>query len=264
MPAPRVSSVVACLALAVSSTALATERRLTQSYESAVLPQGALELELWVTPRIARYEDYLRFDNRAELEYGLLPGLQTSLYVNFDWARAGSNPATHELALSASSEWKYKLLDSVADPVGLALYGEVTGGTEGVELEAKLIVDKRVGNLLLAFNSTFENEWERAAAWEREVKLENTLGVAYMLGGLGLGAEVRAHSIFSPEGYEMTALFAGPTVSYASKGGWWAAFSVVPQLFAHKSAAFAEEYPGTVDLHDHERFNARLLVGFHL
>jgi hypothetical protein len=42
----------------------------------------------------------------------------------------------------------------VADRAGVALYGELSAGPSEVELEGKLIFDKRVGRFLGALNLT--------------------------------------------------------------------------------------------------------------
>src|SRR4051812_1480656 len=62
----------------------ANERHLTYTYESAVLPQGARELEVWSTARLGREQRYARFDERVEFEVGLTDRLQTSFYLNFN------------------------------------------------------------------------------------------------------------------------------------------------------------------------------------
>lgn len=253
----------------MSTVAFGNERHFTQTYESATLPQGEKELELWFTPRWDRDDyAYRRLDTRAEIEWGVLDRLQTSLYVNFN-AIGYMTPMQPEFEFSVSNEWKLRLLDAVADPVGLSLYAELTGGFHVAELEGKVIVDKQIGNLLIAFNAVAEYEWLfDAGEVERELEAQGVLGVAYLipLGGathLGVGVETHADvTIASDAGYESTAFFAGPTLSLATRG-FWVSASFMPQLGSHKSAAFATDYPGPLELHDHERYTARLLFGIH-
>ena len=252
------------LALALApAVGWANERHFTLTYESAVLPLGGRELELWVTPRWGRDDFFIAYDQRVEFEVGVTSRLQSSLYFNFSQATEGVESQSN---LGFSNEWKYKLLDSVADPVGLAFYGELSGSAREAELEAKVILDKRIGGLLVAFNAVGEHEWELAAgASARELKLEADLALSYFLtDGLSLGLELHDQAIFaSDSGFESATLLGGPVVSYATHG-WWAALSVTPQLTAVKSAAFAEEFPGVLELHDHQRFSARLLFAWHL
>lgn len=113
--------VLCFLSVIVSSTVLADERHFTFTYESAVLPRSENEIELWITPRAGKRDYFLGFDYRLEFEHGIADRLVTALYFNFSHQTAG---AAHDTSTnwSFSNEWKYKVLDPVADPVGLALY----------------------------------------------------------------------------------------------------------------------------------------------
>jgi hypothetical protein len=258
-------ALVPLAALLAIDEARANERHFTFTYESAVLPRGGKELEIWSTPRIGRGDYYSRFDQRAELEVGVTDRLQTALYLNFT-AVTAAVPGTDELASEfsfggVSSEWKYKLLDPVADALGLALYGEVTGSTDELELEAKLILDKQIGRTLIAANLVAEQEWEfEADETHRETILELDLAIAWRItAGFTAGIEVRNHNeIVEDEGFEHSALFAGPVISYATEE-WWIALTVMPQL----PALYHHDGDTTV-LDEHEKVNARLLFSFHL
>lgn len=240
--------------------AWANERRFTQSYESLSLESGQKELELWTTPRVGRETAYTRFDNRLELEVGLSDRLVTAFYLNFTAISQGDY-LRQSLAGSVSSEWKYKLLDPVADTVGLAGYLEVTGATDGVELEARLILDKRLGDVLLVLNLVAEPEWE----WEdgeakRELTLEQSLGVGYQLSRrVVVALEARHKMTYADEGFEHSALYVGPTLSWSFSQAWLAV-SLLPQVRAFKNASS----PEPMELHDNERFTGRLLLGFHI
>lgn len=245
--------------------ASANERHFTFTYESGVLPPQGKEIELWVTPRIGREDFYSRFDLRVEYEIGLTDRLQTALYLNSKALAketdGGEKETEFEFA-GVSSEWKYKLFDPVADPLGFALYGEVTGSPDELELEAKLIVDKRIGNVLLVANLVLENEWEfEPDETEREFKLVETLGLTYFFTSrFSAGLELVNHNEWPDGGgLEHSALFLGPTFSYAEKG-WWVALSVLPQLPALKGGGHGDERI----LDEHEKVMARLLFAFHL
>lgn len=256
---------LACTFLLPSHPANANERHFTFTYETAVLPVGAREIEIWVTPRIGREEFYSRFDVRTEFEVGLTDRLQTALYLNgksVSQETADGGTETEFEFAGVSSEWKYKLLDPVADALGLALYGEVTGSTDELELEAKLITDKRVGNVLFAANLVAENEWGFGAGETgREFALEADLGLSYFLTTkLSFGLELRNHNeIPEGKGWEHSALFLGPVVSYAEES-WWVALAVLPQLPALDGAEAGDRRI----LDEHEKINARLLFSIHL
>jgi len=253
------------LGLGLLATAAAgSDRKFTYTHESAVLNPGDRELEPWTTVRVGRTGGLTRFDERLEFEVGLLPGLQTAWYLNFSASTSGSGATfARELDFEGVSwEWKYKLLDPAADPVGLALYLELSGGPAEQEVEGKLILDKSFGPLLVAFNAVAEHAWESGdTGVEREVELETDLAAAYAFeGGLAAGLELRTHSGFpAGEGWESTAVFAGPALSFRSKS-WWASLSALPQVMAFKPAGA----PAGLDLDHHERFNARLVFGWHL
>jgi hypothetical protein len=244
----------------------ANERHFTYTYESAVLPQGAKELEFWVTPRLGRDSFYSRFDNRLEFEVGLTNRLQTSLYLNLNSITQdvmGTRVSETEFA-GISSEWKYKLTDPVADPLGFALYGEVTASTNELELEAKLIFDKKVGdNVLLAANIVPEYEFEfEAGETETELVLEIDLAATYFFAqNWAIGLELRNHNEFpEAEEWEHSALFFGPTLGYFTQS-WWVAATFLPQLPALKKP---EGSSGSRVLDEHEKFNARVIFSFHL
>ena len=252
---------LAGLAVAVAaSPAAASERHFTYTYESAVLSPGVRELEPWSTFRLGKSDFYSRFDSRIEAELGLTDRLQTSFYLNASTVTAdsaGGRSSSTELE-GISSEWKLKLSDPVADRAGSALYAELSAGPSEVELEGKLILDKRAGRLLGALNLVAEHEW---AFDEPETGQETALEVDaaacwFLTPGLTAGLELRSHTVLPP-GDEPTrsALFLGPTVAYARQG-WWVAASVLPQV---RALAGASE--GHLDLQEHERVEVRVLFG---
>jgi hypothetical protein len=260
----RLAFVLPALLAVAPSVARANDRHFTYTYESAVLPPGAKELELWVTPRLGRDTFYSRFDNRLEFEVGLTNRLQTSIYLNLNSITAadptGARQTETEFA-GVSSEWKYKVSDPVADALGFALYGEVTAATSELELETKLIFDKRVGPWLFGGNFVAEHEMEfQPGETEHELAVELDLGVSYFVGeNWTFGLEVRNTNAFPGyEEWEHSALFAGPVLAYYTQS-WWLALTVLPQLPALK-----KEGPGMRVLDEHEKFNARLLLSFHL
>ncbi len=245
------------------SLALGNERHFTYTYESAVLPKDGREIEVWTTPGLGRDHFYSRFDERVEFEVGLTDRLQTSLYLNFGALTAETMPGMRQSSVEfqgISSEWKYKLRDPVADALGSALYAELLAGPTEVELEAKLIVDKRIGKVLLAANLVGELglEFEEKATDPAGVVELDAAATYSVRPGLSLGLELRSHNQIMEEAWRTSVLFAGPVVAYAASS-WWVALSVMPQLPALK-----KEGGGTFELAAHERFNARLLFSFHL
>ncbi|HIA01618.1 MAG TPA: hypothetical protein EYN66_06860 [Myxococcales bacterium] len=158
-------------------------------------------------------------------------------------------------------ETKWKLQDPVADPVGVGLYLELGLQPHELELETKLLLDKRMGKFLFAFNLVGEIEAEREdGAFKRKTILELDMGLAYFLTDhFTLGLEIRNLNVF--EGfdiYEQSLVYAGLTMSYAAKS-WWLALTVLPQV-----ASFGGDNDEVLDLQGHERLETRLILGMHL
>ncbi len=242
--------------------ARANERHVTDTYASAVRAPGEKESEVWTTGRFRRDTRSTRLDERLEFEVGLLPGLQTSVYLNFTAVgQELGGELVKSTELSVSNEWKWRVLDSTLDAVGLACFFEATGSVDELELEGKLIIDKRIGPLLLAANFVAEQEWEFGVGQtDQELHLDGYLAASWFFTPrFSVGLEAWNANIIAQGTWEHSAIFLGPVVSY-SGDGWWVAFTFLPQLPAFKSS----EGGGTYVLTDYERYQARLLFSFHI
>jgi hypothetical protein len=250
-------------ALLAPLAATANERHFSYTYESAVLAPGERELEIWTTGRAGRDTRYVRLDERLEFEMGLLNGLQTSFYLNITaiGQDSGLGDLTKSTEVSVSNEWKWRLLDSGADAIGLGLYFEVTAGVDELELEGKLILDKRIGNFLVAANFVAEHEWEYGLTETvKDLHLDGYLAASWFFTPrFSVGVEAWSSNVISDGQWEFSALFLGPVVSYTGDG-WWVTFTALPQLPAPRPV----EGGGTKVLTDHEKFQARLLFSWHI
>jgi hypothetical protein len=260
--------------VALPAIARANERHFAYTYESAVLAPGAKEIEIWTTPRIGKQDYFVRFDQRLEFEVGVADNLMTAFYLNAETVTAdvagidGTERVTESQLAGVSNEWKLKLSDPVADAVGMALYGELSAATSEAEIEAKLILDKKVGdlmfagNLVLANETEFEREGDESEV-EQEQEVELDLAMAYWLApGVTAGLELRNHNEIHEGEWEHSALFAGPVIGYASEA-WWAAVSIMPQLPAIKDNDDAAD-DGARILDAHEKLEVRLLFSMHV
>lgn len=272
---PRVTCCLACFLLLLPlSVANSQDRIFTYTYQTQVLAPDQHEIEVWNTLRWGRLAYYRALDQRIEFETGLARNLQTAFYLNLNSssfaAQAAGSPAAgasleSETELSFSNEWKYKLLDPAADPIGMALYGEYTISSAAIELEPRLIIDKVVGRTTLALNASAEFESEQdiyADGTERtnhftEFHLNFAAGIR-VSEGLHLGIEVFNKNAISNAVLIYSALFAGPTLSY-SNDRFWVNFTIMPQLTALKG----ETANGLV-LGKSERYLSRLLFSYAL
>jgi hypothetical protein len=213
----------------------ADERKFTYSYESKTLPAGTWELEQWVTMRLstdaATVEQY-RF--REEVEFGLLDFLTTAVYLNWRYTAAPGDRGDLD---GLSSEWKLKLQDAAADPVGVLLYAEVSVGSREEELELKLILDKQLGDFRIVYNLVLEFVREEedivgGTQWINEAVLKHTFGASWQLSpNFAVGLEGFFRQAFDGIFADETTLtfFVGPNV-HVAVDRWWATFTFVAQV----------------------------------
>jgi hypothetical protein len=207
-----------CFAAAVPS--LANERRFSFTYGTTTAPAGAWEME-----EQFRWESGRGFDSfsfKQELEYGVTDRLQLALYFyNVEHTREANARAT---AWTGSSiEAVYRLTDVTRDAFGSALYGEVAINDRELELESKLLLEKRFGPVTVAYNGVVEAHWESGYAQSVGV-LEQTLGVCYEFSphfsfGLEAKQEVALEEWRHSGG---NAVFVGPNISFR-RGDFFAA-----------------------------------------
>jgi hypothetical protein len=248
-------------------TANAQDRLFTYTYQSSVLNKGQRELESWNTLRTGREDYYARYDNRTEYEVGLGNNLQTAFYLNLtSKTKTISDNSEKSLAteneIGFSNEWKLKLLDPVAHPIGLALYGEVGISSNEYELEGKIILDKKIGNLAIAANAVFEQEFapgyvNNELEWEKEKKIEGYLAFAYPLSPkFHLTLENAYKNVFVENEIKHSALFSGLGFSYVHKN-FWVNFTAMPQL-----TSFKGETNNNLNLNEYEKVQIRLLFSY--
>jgi hypothetical protein len=224
-------------------------------------------LESWNTLRTGRDDYYTRFDNRTEYEIGLGNNLQTAFYLNLT-SKTKTVTDNSEKSLSTeneigfSNEWKLKLLDPVAHPIGLALYGEVGISSNEYELEGKIILDKKIGNLVIAANAVYEQEFapgyvNNELEWDKEKKFEGYLAFAYPISPkFHLTLENAYKNVFVASELEHSALFSGLGFSYVHIN-FWVNFTAMPQL-----TSFKGETNNNLNLNEYEKVQIRLLFSY--
>jgi len=242
---------LAATAFLLPTAAHADENVLAYSYGSETLPKGGTEFYLWATDRRDKGEgDYDAQDYKFELEHGFTDRLQASVYMNFLSVHAdGLEPSIEDVNRNFAwngmqASLKYAFLSPYKDGIGLAVYLEPGfarySGTDGEReekrsLEAKLLLQKNFmdDKLVWIANLTGEQEWEREPGedeWEKEFEFEVSSGLSYRIApGWNLGGEGRYTSVYEDGEREKWAMFAGPTVHYASKK-WWATLSFQKQI----------------------------------
>ena len=175
-------------------------RRFTYVYEATTEEPGEVESETWTTWKTspANERRFNAADFRHEIEFGVTEHLQVAIYLA-DWGyREDPNLKEHGFRYQDSAlELIYNLTNPRTDLLGLALYGEVRGGPEQLELESKIILQKNFRRFVAAYNGTLEVKWEGERLEEKGGELSQSLGLSYEISpgwSLGGGIALRDRS----------------------------------------------------------------------
>src|ERR1043166_2682114 len=250
--------------------AVADERRFTYTYEPETIPAGAWEIEQWITWGTLRnktvgQDNYNKWEFKTALEYGVTDNYTVELYLNTkseSFLDPASGPDFSKFSFDGISiENRYLVLNPAEHALGLALYVEPRLSDDEAELEEKIIIGQRHGKWKWAFNLTHATEWS-GDFHQTEGELEASFGLSYALNKRwAVGLELRDHNELPDyRKWENTALYLGPVVSYRTEK-WWAALTVMPQIFG---ANFESPDPAGhrhLELEGHERLNFRLVFG---
>jgi hypothetical protein len=220
------------------TAAAANPMPLPFTYVYSTLPKGEAEVEQYAdltpikAPTVAGGNDavYLASQFQTEFEYGITDRLELGLYFAFQPAlagiQAGYQPPLTE-GTGAKQRLRYRIAEEGELPVDVALYGEIVEFDTELELEAKIILQKRFGDLILAANLWGEVEREYASDGVDWVA-NPTLGATYQLSPvvhLGIEGWMRGEWPSDASGQRPFALgpheFVGPTCMFDFGRIWW-------------------------------------------
>ncbi len=216
----RIQTVTLGLLAASFISANAGSRKFAYSYETTTMAAGAMELESWVTWKTdkAADPDFERFDIRHEFEYGVTDRLQLAFYFA-DWRYEESSTESgktefHDIAFEAI----YNLTDPNTTPFGSALYGEVKGSDDFIELEAKLLLQKNIGSWMFVYNVGGAIEWENDYT-EDKAELVQSAGVSYQINPSWSAGVEMLHEIEVPDVDTIgdSGFYLGPNVSWRNE-----------------------------------------------
>ena len=173
--------------LGVSMQARANPRPLPFTYTYETLPEGEAELEQFVdmTPVKALSATtgqplfYLAPQFQTEFEYGITNRLELGLYLTFAPTTPSdlTNGATLPEGNGVKQRLRLRLAEEGAWPLDVALYGELVENDREIEIEAKIILQRRLGRARVAVNLWAEREYYFAN--RRDWVLNPTAGVTY-------------------------------------------------------------------------------------
>lgn len=159
------------LCLTHETTALANPRPLPFTYPHEQLVTGATELEQYIDFTTAKAtnltsgkdQQYGMFQFQTEFEHGITDRLELGLYVMYAPApptdvSANSTPLPIE-GNGMKQRLRYKLADTGVWPIDVSVYGELTENERELELEGKLILQRRLGVARIIANVTAEQEF---------------------------------------------------------------------------------------------------------
>ena len=220
--------------LSRATAAYATPRPLPFTYTTETLAQGETEIEQiadLVPVRTLSANGapiwYMATQFQTEIEYGLTDRLEVALYFTFAPA---PNDGTASVPLTEGTGVKQRLRYAFAPPgewpINLGFYGEITETDQEVELEAKILLQRRLGRLRIDAN--LWAEYELYYIPRRDIVLNPTLGATVEISPkfhLGLEGSMRVEypnpappaRTFSlgPAGY------LGPTLLINFGRMWW-------------------------------------------
>ena len=199
----RPSSLFGVVLFAAASTqsvrSAATPRPLPFTYTADTLDKGETEIEQYVdmTPVKATSEQtgkpvwYMATQFQTEYEHGLTDRLELGLYLALmpDPGSAYVNAATLTEGTGFKERLRYRLADAGEWPVDVALYGELVEYMTEFEIEAKIILERRIGRLRIAANAWAEREFyytptqlaNGTVVNEQDWVLNPTVGATYQI-----------------------------------------------------------------------------------
>jgi hypothetical protein len=169
-----------------AGVARANPRPLPFTYIYETLPAGESEIEQYgdFTPVRAYPADsatpvwYGATQFQTEYEYGITDRLELGLYFTFvPTSPSFTSTPTMPNGNGLKQRLRYRLAEAGQWPIDLALYGEVSENEREIELEGKLILQRRVGDLRIAANAWVERELYYSGG--KEWVLNPTAGAVY-------------------------------------------------------------------------------------
>jgi hypothetical protein len=189
---PRVLAIIVLAAwTAMPSRALATPRPLPFTYTTDTLDTGEVEIEQYadLTPLRATNVPsgngasiwYLATQFQTEFEYGITDRLELGLYFTYVPTQnyAYANTAVMTEGTGVKERLRYTFAAPGEWPIDLGLYGELVQNDHEFEVEAKILLQRRIGRLRVDAN--LWAEYELYYAPQKDVVLDPTLGATYQV-----------------------------------------------------------------------------------
>ncbi len=186
----------------------ADARNYVWTYEYMTMPEGAAEVEYYLTVKVpdTGVSEVSSWQHQVELEYGITPRWDVSMYQVWQEEQTGDGSEFGYEGFKVRT--RYRLLEKGELPVDVLFYGEYERAADLLEDdvgEAKLVLSKEVGKFDMSYNQVVERALTGAGETEHKY-------------AAGLGYEVRSgvHAGLESTGNYTESEFAmGPTVALA-------------------------------------------------
>lgn len=219
-----------------ATSAHATPRALPFTYTTETLPKGAFEVEQYADATSVRARSttsgapvwYAGTQFQTELEYGLMDRLELGLYFVFVPSPGDAYTSTAPMTegTGVKQRLRYVLADPGEWPIDVGLYAELVENDHEVELEGKILLQRRVGKLRIATN--LWAEYEIYYRPQKDLVFNPTLGATYEITpSVHVGAEGWMRVEFPdpaphPRPFSVgPAGYVGPTVLLNFGKLWW-------------------------------------------
>lgn len=230
---------VAVVVLFASARASANPRALPFTYATDTLAKGAVEIEQYVDLALLRavsststgVESYLPSAFQTEIEIGLADRLELGLYMTFvpdPGEQFASKAVFPGIGNGLKQRLRYIFADPGELPIDLGVYGELVENEREIEIEAKLLLQRRFDRLRIAANVS--GELELYFIGQRELVLNPSLGATYEITPklhVGIDSWLRGEYPRNPSPSKRTfglgpQAYVGPAVMTNFGKLWWA------------------------------------------
>ena len=251
----RHPALIAAMLVLGAGSAHTDRRYFVQSYTPYLAAAGNLELEVTSIATSGQGDTLgTAWHNRLEFEYGITDRLTGAAYLNFFQPAGTDAPLTFD---GPSLEFIYRLADHGRLPVDPAAYLEVRANGSELEIEPKLLLARRIYQLVSTVNVIGEFERHDAGP-ERgttEKNLHLTAGVSREIGHvIAVGLEAVYRRSFHDQGPDPSSILLGPTINLQTPKlqlalGWQTQVRGRPGS------------NGALNLSDFPRSDVRLIIG---
>ena len=242
---------------ALAATSATAERAFPYTWTSTTQPNQTTDAELWLSARSGRLTPFDRLEVRGWASVGV--SRRVDLHFGLEAEATFRRREEKTFDGRASALVRYRLFDA-DDLLGVALLVRAGFGVDGAVLEARLVLDRKLGDVLLALNSSYE----RTVFWDRreaiDTRLEHSFAARILITPeVSAGFEVRGRQAFQSGAYQGSALYVGPSLSISTKWVWFSV-GAVTQVGSDKVEGDRGNGQSII-FRDDERFGLRLVVG---